>query len=196
MLARGGESVLGGKPTGCRKTPGSGRARTSRAHLPGTAAAVLRGSHVILSGCSGGETTGSLFSTIPFHESPLPPPLIPVRVRTWSWAPHSPFPHQTQRGHRWPEPIPTSPQPPGADAGLWPPAFCHRGGMQQCCEGKLPAAALAPKAATQDPTPEHGYKQPQGFNGEEEGAPGWQISETPRGGEQLPCQHRNPVPAA
>lgn len=41
-------------------------------------------------------------------------------------------------------------------------------------------AAPSPKAA-KDLTPEHSYEQPQGFNGEEEGARGWQTSETPPG---------------
>lgn len=83
----------------------------------GTTAAVPQGSHVTRSGCSRGEITRFLSVRTP----PLPP-LMPVRLQTRPWAP--PFPHQTQKGHLRPEHVPTSPQPPGTDASLQPPAFC------------------------------------------------------------------------
>lgn len=154
-------------------------------HLPrllGTAAAVLWGNHIILSGYSRGEVTRSLFFPVPFHRSPPPSPLTPVRMRTWPQAPCSPIPNTKRSSVAAAHPH--RPQPMGDDTGP-EQRFCPCGGgsMQQCCEGKLPAAAPAPKTAMQDLTTERGYKQPQGFSGEEEGAPRLANLRDPRGGE-------------
>lgn len=128
---------------------------------------------------------------VPFHGNP-PPPLTPVRMRTRPWAP--PFPRQTQKGHWRPEHVPTSPQPPGTDAGLQPPAFC----CSRC--GDMSEAAKV--SSLQPPRPQKqqcrirllcmSTSSPQASMGRRKEPQGWQISETPWSGERLPCQHTNP----
>lgn len=97
---------------GGRKTYGMGKDVWLRqgSHLPHAPGMARRAATSPSPGAPEEKRLGPCFPPIPFHESPPPPPLAPVRMQMWPQAPRSPFPRQTQRGHHWLEPVPSSPQ--------------------------------------------------------------------------------------